>query len=69
MIPDSLKPIEQKVVRGERLSLEDGLSLYGADLNAVGYLANIVRERMWGTVAWYVRNQHINYTNVCNKLC
>ncbi|HCK09961.1 MAG TPA: aminofutalosine synthase MqnE [Candidatus Latescibacteria bacterium] len=69
MIPDSLKPIEQKVVRGERLSLEDGLSLYGADLNAVGYLANIVRERMCGTVAWYVRNQHINYTNVCNKLC
>ena len=69
MIPDSLKPIEQKVVRGERLSLEDGLSLYGADLNAVGYLANIVRERMCGTVAWYVRNQHSNYTNVCNKLC
>ncbi|MCH2665392.1 radical SAM protein, partial [bacterium] len=24
---------------------------------------------MCGTVAWYVRNQHINYTNVCNKLC
>lgn len=69
MIPDSLKDIEQKVLAGERLTLEDGLSLYDADLNAVGYLANIVRERVAGNVAWYVRNQHINYTNVCNKLC
>jgi aminodeoxyfutalosine synthase len=69
MIPDSLKDIERKVLAGERLSLEDGLSLYDADLNVVGYLANIVRERMCGNVAWYVRNQHINYTNVCNKLC
>jgi len=69
MIPDSLKPIQQKVENGVRLTLEDGLSLYDADLNAIGYLANIVRERMCGNVAWYVRNQHINYTNVCNKLC
>lgn len=64
-----LKKIEKKVRAGERLSLEDGMSLYDADLNHVGYLANIVRERMCGNVAWYVRNQHINYTNVCNKLC
>lgn len=69
MIPDSLKEIQQKVENGVRLTLEDGLSLYDADLNAIGYLANIVRERMCGNVAWYVRNQHINYTNVCNKLC
>jgi aminodeoxyfutalosine synthase len=69
MIPDSLKEIQQKVENGIRLTLEDGLSLYDADLNAIGYLANIVRERMCGDVAWYVRNQHINYTNVCNKLC
>jgi aminodeoxyfutalosine synthase len=69
MIPDVLKDIQKKVEAGERLTLEDGLSLYEADLNAVGALANIVRERMCGNVAWYVRNQHINYTNVCNKLC
>jgi aminodeoxyfutalosine synthase len=69
MIPDSLKEIQQKVENGVRLTLEDGLSLYDADLNAIGYLANIARERMCGNVAWYVRNQHINYTNVCNKLC
>lgn len=69
MIPDSLKDIQKKVAAGERLTFEDGLSLYDADLNAIGALANIVRERMCGNVVWYVRNQHINYTNVCNKFC
>jgi aminodeoxyfutalosine synthase len=69
-VPDELKGVEEKVRAGERLSLDDGMRLYGSgSLNAVGLLANVVRERMCGNVAWYVRNQHINYTNVCNKLC
>ncbi len=69
MITDDLKPIHEKVVAGQRLTLDDGMALYEAELNGVGALANIMRERMCGNTAWYVRNQHINYTNVCNKLC
>ncbi len=65
-----LTTIYEKVMDGERLSAEDGLQLYAtADLNAVGALANIVRERLSGDKTYYVRNQHINYTNVCNKGC
>ena len=63
IIPDDLRDIEEKVNLGQRLSAEDGMRLYETpDLNAVGYLANISRERLCGNVAWYVRNQHINYT-------
>jgi len=69
-ISGDLRHIEEKIHSNQRLTSEDGMLLYETpDLNAVGYLANIVRERMCGNVAWYVRNQHINYTNVCNKLC
>ncbi|MDE3256576.1 MAG: CofH family radical SAM protein [Gemmatimonadota bacterium] len=69
-IPGELYDIYEKVIASERLSAEDGLRLYNtANLNAVGYMANIIRERRCGNVAWYVRNQHINYTNICNKLC
>ena len=69
-IPDELYDIYEKVIAGERLSAADGMRLYDTvNLNAVGYMANIVRERLCGNVAWYVRNQHINYTNICNKLC
>ncbi len=65
-----LADIARKVVDGERLSHEDGLRLYAApDLAAVGALANVVRERKNGANAYYVRNQHINYTNICNKGC
>ena len=65
-----LTNIYDKVMSGERLNTDDGLQLYAtADLNAVGALANIVRERMSGDKTYYVRNQHINYTNVCNKGC
>jgi aminodeoxyfutalosine synthase len=59
-----------KVRAGERLSTEDGLRLYRApDLLAVGYLANIVRERLNGNKAYFIYNQHLNYSNICTNLC
>ena len=65
-----LTDIEAKICSGERLSAADGLRLYAtAELPALAYLANVVREKLHGDTTYYVRNQHINYTNVCNKLC
>lgn len=65
-----LASIYDKVLAGERLSREDGLALYAArELNLVGAMANIVRERKNGNVAYFNRNLHINYTNICNKQC
>lgn len=65
-----LGAIAEKVLARERLSLEDGLALYRArDLHAVGALANFVRERLHGDLAYFNVNQHVNYTNLCNKFC
>ncbi len=65
-----LGSIYDKVLAGERLSTEDGLTLYRCpDLHAVGALANYVREQKHGDRTYFNVNQHINYTNVCNKLC
>ncbi len=62
--------IYKKVDEGTRLSYEDGMRLYTTpNLNAVGHMANIVRERRHGAKTYFVRNQHINYTNICNKFC
>ena len=66
--PD-LMDIYAKVHQAQRLSFEDGVRLFHAPLTAVGYLANLDRERRWGDQTFYVRNQHINYTNICNKFC
>jgi len=65
-----LGSIAEKVQAGERLSFEDGVALYNApDLAAVGGLANFVRERKHGDKTYFNVNQHVNYTNICNKLC
>ena len=65
-----LGDIRDKVLAGERLGVDEGLRLYACDeLPILGYLANVVRERFNGDATFYVRNQHINYTNVCNRLC
>jgi aminodeoxyfutalosine synthase len=62
--------ILEKVRAGERLSLEDGQRLFASkNLLALGYLANIVRERKNGNQAFFIYNQHINYSNVCTNLC
>ena len=65
-----LEDIHQKVLAGERLSLADGLRLYQSpDILAVGWLANLVRERLNGNKAYFIYNQHINYSNICTNLC
>ncbi len=70
VLGQELMEIGDKVDAGERLTFEDGVRLYATpNLTGVGYLANRVRERLHGDRAYYVRNQHINYTNVCNKFC
>lgn len=67
----TLESIRDKVLAGERLSFDDGLFLYQpeVDLNALGELANIVRERKNGNFAYYNINTHLNPTNVCVYRC
>ncbi len=65
-----LETIAEKVRSGERLSFDDGVALYRTgDILAVGWLANLVRERLHGDVAYFNVNRHINPTNVCVASC
>jgi len=60
----------EKMRSGERLSREDGLRLYRTpDLPALGYLADIARRRHNGDKAYFIYNQHVNYSNICTNLC
>src|SRR5690242_10508391 len=65
-----LEPIAERVLAGERLSFEDGVKLYRTgDILAVGWLANWVREKLHGDIAYFNVNRHINPTNVCVASC
>jgi aminodeoxyfutalosine synthase len=65
-----LKPILNKVEAGVRLSYDDGIAMYrSSDILALGYIANLVRERLHGSVTYFNVNRHINPTDVCVASC
>ena len=65
-----LKPILEKVESGVRLPYADGVTLYRTpDILSVGYMANLVRERLHGSATYFNVNRHINPTDVCVASC
>ncbi len=65
-----LAEIHDKVMTGRRLTFDDGVKLFRSRALAVaGGLANVVREKKNGNVAYFVRNMHLNPTNVCIADC
>lgn len=70
LLAPELRPICEKVEAGERISDEDGLTLYASpDLNGIGSIANVLRERINGNVATFIHNRYVNYSNVCLLSC
>ena len=70
LLAPELRPIADKVRSGTRISDEDALTLYASrDLNGIGQLASVVRERINGNVATFIHNRYINYSNVCLLAC
>jgi len=65
-----LGTILDKIDAGERLNEMDGLALYNSpDILSLGYLANLVRNKKNGDNAYFIYNQHVNYSNICTNLC
>jgi len=70
LIPATLRSIAEKIDLNERISDEDALQLYRSnDLNSLGIMASVVRERKNGNVATYILNRYINYSNICVLSC
>jgi len=65
-----LRDIYDKVVAGERISEADALRLFETkDLNALGAIADYVRQKKVGNRASYIINRYINYSNYCILSC
>lgn len=66
-----LQKIRKKADRGERLTKEDALYLLSDEVSAgeAGELAYGVRRKLHGDKAYFVRNFHLNLTNICKSNC
>lgn len=65
-----LQSVVEKVHAGQRLSMDDGLLLYETpDIWTLCSLADFVRRKLHGDIAYYNVNRHLNYSNVCALSC
>jgi aminodeoxyfutalosine synthase len=65
-----LRDLYEKVAAGERINEAEALRLFETkDLNALGAIADLARERKVGNRASYILNCYINYSNYCILSC
>jgi len=65
-----LNNIFNKTSNDERITTEDALILYNeADLADLAKMANTIREKKFGKQATFIRNFHIEPTNICIYQC
>jgi aminodeoxyfutalosine synthase len=70
LVPQELRSICDKILASERINEEEAARLYrSTDINALGLIANIVRERKNGNRATYILNRYVNYSNICILSC
>src|ERR1700746_3547859 len=65
-----LRDLYDKGIAGERISDADALRLFESkDLNALGAIADLVRQKKVGNRASYILNRYLNYSNYCILSC
>lgn len=53
----------------KRLSFEEALKLYDADLFELGEIADSIRREKYGNKTYFNINRHVNPTNICEDVC
>ncbi len=68
---NSIQPILDRVLAGERMTVEECTTLLEShDIARMGVAADEIRARRHpGNVVTYIIDRNINYTNVCNVVC
>ena len=65
-IDPSLRTIAKKVLNEQRITLEEGVTLFEkGELSFLGTLANHVKEKKNGNYVYFNRNFHVEPTNIC----
>jgi len=66
----SFKQIKEKAFSNKRLTRKDGIELFkSTDLLELGRMATHVAQKKNGNRVYFVRNMHINPTNICINRC
>ena len=67
---DGKERLKEKIIRGDRITPEEGVSLFEWDILELGQAADIRREMIVpGSEVGFIVDRIINYTNVCEAKC
>ncbi|HEX3558369.1 MAG TPA: cyclic dehypoxanthinyl futalosine synthase [Pyrinomonadaceae bacterium] len=68
---ENIQPILERVLAGERMTVEECTSLLDSnDIARMGVAADEVRRRRHaGGIVTYIIDRNVNYTNICNVVC
>ncbi len=70
LLPSEIRSIGEQILEGQRISATDALLLYTqAPLGFLGMLAEHVCTNKNGNLVYYIRNTHIEPTNICVHHC
>jgi aminodeoxyfutalosine synthase len=65
-----LRDLYDKVAAGERITEAEALRMFESkDLNAIGAIADLARQKKNGNRASYIVNRYLNYSNYCILSC
>ena len=64
-LDSDFRNIAQKVINKERITFDEGMRLFDANLPFLGSLANNIRQERHGDKTYFNRNIHIEPTNIC----
>jgi aminodeoxyfutalosine synthase len=65
-----LRDLYDKVAAGERITEADALRLFESkDINALGAIADLARQKKVGNRASFIINRYLNYSNYCILSC
>ncbi len=68
--PVESRSIAEKIYNDIRITSEEGLWLYEhGELGWLGMLAELIRHRLHGNNVYFIRNFHIEPTNICINKC
>lgn len=64
------RDLEEKILKGERLTREDAIRLFHCtDIAWLGAMADYRRRELVGDIVYYNVNCHVNLTNICTSRC
>lgn len=61
--------IAEKIQQGQRIDADEGLALYDLPLGILSLLAENFSKKLHGDKVFYIRNFHLEPTNICSYHC